>query len=208
MRYCLYSHLLAATVILFSTATLADMTGNSIMGSIEAGEEKSKSCKTCHGKTGHSPSAAWPSLAGQHESYIALQLQAFKTNNRMNVMMQGQAANMTTQDMHDVGAYYANQQPLIKADKDTSKIEAGKKLYTNGNTESGMQACVVCHEADGRGNSTVPYPSLQGLKSRYLAAQMRAYASGERTSPIMKDIARSLNEEDILAVSSYIQGLK
>jgi cytochrome c553 len=42
--------------------------------------------------------------------------------------------------------------------------------------------------------------------------QLRAYASGARksdgTTRVMRDIAATLSEEDIVAVSSYVQGLQ
>ena len=45
----------------------------------------------------------------------------------------------------------------------------------------------------------------------YTEKQLRDYASGERISvgpvQIMRDIAQKLSEEEIKAVSSYIQGL-
>ncbi len=44
-------------------------------GDIEAGKTKSAVCASCHGVDGNSSNAIWPSLAGQHASYLVKQLQ-------------------------------------------------------------------------------------------------------------------------------------
>jgi cytochrome c553 len=52
---------------------------------------------------------------------------------------------------------------------------------------------------------------VAGQHAVYSAGQLRLYASGERRSDnnqMMRSIARRMTEEDILAVSSYIQGLR
>ena len=71
--------------------------------------------------------------------------------------------------------------------------------------------CIACHGPAGKGNAAVPYPDVSGRYAVYAAKQLRDYASGERKSGgptrIMQDIASRLTEEEILAVSSYLQGL-
>ena len=55
------------------------------------------------------------------------------------------------------------------------------------------------------------YPVIAGQHSAYLATQLRLFASGTRRSDpnqMMRSIARNMTEEDIKAVSSYIQGLR
>ena len=49
-----------------------------------------------------------------------------------------------------------------------------------------------------------------GQHGTYVADQLRAYAQGKRTSPnsMMEDIAKRMNEDEIKAVSNFIQGLK
>ena len=48
----------------------------------EAGKAKSAACAACHGADGNSSNAMWPSLAGQHASYIYKQLTDFKAGLR------------------------------------------------------------------------------------------------------------------------------
>ena len=56
------------------------------------------------------------------------------------------------------------------------------------------------------------YPALKGQHEAYTAKQLRDYASGARVSDgktrIMRDIAGKLSEEEIVALASYVQGLK
>jgi cytochrome c553 len=53
---------------------------------------------------------------------------------------------------------------------------------------------------------------LRGQHATYIAATLRAYATDERKSDgatkIMRDIAKRLSEDDILAVAAYVQGLR
>ena len=78
-------------------------------GSAEAGQAKSATCMACHGMDGNSPSPEWPNLAGQHESYIVGQLQAFKAGTRQNDLMSPMAMILSDEDMLDLAAYISSQ---------------------------------------------------------------------------------------------------
>ena len=62
----------------------------------------------------------------------------------------------------------------------------------------------------GGGTDVAAYPRLGGQHGTYVADQLRAYVQGKRTSPnsMMEDIAKRMNEDEIKAVSNFIQGLK
>ena len=47
---------------------------NASAADIEAGKSKTAVCAGCHGMDGNSTNPVWPSLAGQHASYIYKQL--------------------------------------------------------------------------------------------------------------------------------------
>jgi len=64
-------------------------------GDAKAGQTKSAVCAACHGMDGNSNSPEWPSLAGQHESYVVKQLKAFKSGQRNNPLMTPQAQVLT-----------------------------------------------------------------------------------------------------------------
>lgn len=83
------------------------------IGDVEAGREKSSSCVACHGEVGVSSNPEWPNLAGQHPDYLVHALQAYKSGDRQNALMNGQAAGLSTQDMRDLAAYYSSQDPAV-----------------------------------------------------------------------------------------------
>lgn len=176
-------------------------------GSVEAGEQKAAVCLACHGPNGNSMNPEWPNLAGQHAEFIFAQLEAFKSGERQNPLMTPMAIGLTEQDMLDLAAYYEAQAPAA-LEADPALVEAGRALYLGGNLDRGITACTACHGPTGQGNPMAGYPVVAGQHAVYSAIALRAYASGERANAIMQDIASRMSEEDIAAVTSYIQGLR
>ena len=84
--------------------------------------------------------------------------------------------------------------PAEKAD-----VERGKQIAST--------VCVACHGADG--NSAIPAnPILAGQHGGYIAAQLAAFKSGARPSPIMQGMAASLTPEDMVNVGAYFERQK
>jgi cytochrome c553 len=177
--------------------------------SADAGHQKAAVCAACHGPDGNSVNPEWPSLAGQHARYVARQIDAFKSGNRSNPLMAGIAAGLTPQDAADLGAYYSSLSITV-GEADPALVHAGERLYRGGNRAKGLSACIACHGPDGRGNQPGGIPALGGQHAQYTAAQLKAYAAGERRSDpnqIMRNIAALMSPEEIAAVASYVQGL-
>lgn len=199
----------AVIAILFGSQALAD---GLVDGSFEAGKTKAIRCGACHGADGNSVNPEWPSIAGQHAPYIVRQLKAFQNGERTNILMTSQAMSLTEQDMKDVAVFFAAQPAAAKAVADPSLVEKGQALYRGGDKESGAAACLTCHGPSGRGNPPAAYPLLRGQHATYTAATLRAYAADERksdgTTRMMRDIAKRLSEDDIVALASYVQGLR
>jgi cytochrome c553 len=79
-------------------------------GDAAAGQAKSATCAACHGSNGIAAVPAYPSLAGQNEAYLVSSLSAYKNKQRtggMSVIMTGQAASLSDQDIADLAAFYA-----------------------------------------------------------------------------------------------------
>lgn len=77
---------------------------------IEAGKAKAATvCAACHGANGISVADNIPNLAGQQAGYIAAQLQALKDGKRKNPVMNALAAQLSSEDMTNVAAYFAAQ---------------------------------------------------------------------------------------------------
>jgi cytochrome c553 len=202
---------LVALILCFCVASPAIADGI-VDGDIEAGKDKSVTCGACHGGDGNSVNPVWPSLAGQHATYAVAQLQAFKTGTRSDPLMLGQVMSLSDQDMNNLAVYFESMPAAAKAVADPTTVDRGQRLYRGGDNDNNSAACIACHGPTGRGNPAAAYPSIKGQYATYTATQLRAYASGARQSDgptkVMRDIASSLSEEDIVAVASYIQGLQ
>jgi cytochrome c553 len=64
-------------------------------------------CASCHALDGAGLPSEFPRLAGQHSRYIAAQLRAFRSDNRLstNTMMQGVAAKLSDDEIRAVADY-------------------------------------------------------------------------------------------------------
>jgi cytochrome c553 len=179
-------------------------------GRAEAGATKAVVCQACHGANGNSTNPDWPSLAGIGADYIADQLKNFKDGKRNNPVMMPNVANLTPEDMADLGAYF-DSLPNTGLEADPSFWQAGEKLYRAGDAARSIPACMACHGPTGRGNEPAKFPALRGQQSVYLSKQLNDYASGARsTGPngMMQTIAKRLSPEDIRNLASYLQGIR
>lgn len=71
-------------------------------------------CVSCHGPAGRGVGAHFPALAGQHASYIAKQIDAWRKGTRANdpqALMKGIAMRMPADDIAAVSAYFASLAP-------------------------------------------------------------------------------------------------
>ncbi len=179
-------------------------------GNAETGKAKAVPCAACHGADGNSVNGAWPKLAGQHAQFIESQLKAFRSGERSNPLMTGQAAALSDQDILDLAAYYS-EQTLKPGVADPDKVDLGQTIYRAGNADTEVSACMACHGPSGKGNGPAGYPRIGGQHGAYVAAQLKAYASGERgnttTGRMMQDIASKMSDKEIEAVASFVEGL-
>lgn len=198
---------------LLATGVMVTLLGHTAAaaGDAQAGMTKASTvCLACHGLDGNSVNPLWPSIADQHESYIVKQVQAFRAGQRVNPLMSPIAMTLTDKDIEDVAAYYASQK--IKGQEAAKdKVELGQKIYRGGVAEGKVPACLACHGPDGRGNAAAGYPAIRSQHATYAVAQLQAYRKGERKTDqneMMRTIAAKLTDEQIEAVSQYIQGLR
>ena len=180
-------------------------------GDATAGQTKAAACGACHGMDGNSTDPQYPKLAGQNPQYIVTQLMRFKSGTRQNAIMQGMAAPLTPQDMHDIAAYFSSQKRLPGV-ADAKLAVAGGTLYREGDPARGIPACMACHGPDGAGNPGWRVPNIGGQHADYVQAQLQAWHAGstwgsDAHAMIMPAIAKALTEQDISAVSSYVEGL-
>lgn len=211
-RFMNMKYTLGAIGILLFMAGGTAWSGSLTEGSAEAGKAKALTCGACHGTDGNSVNPMWPSVAGQHSTYLFDQLQAFKSGTRSDILMSAQTLALSEQDMRDLAVYFESQTAAAKPVANVASVANGEQLYRGGDEEAGVPACLACHGPTGRGNPAASYPSLRGQYATYTEKQLRDYASGARKSDgptkVMRDIAQRLSDKDIVDLASYIQGLK
>jgi len=168
-------------------------------------------CAQCHAFTGGSDSSgAFPRIAGQSAFYLSKQLRDFVSGVRSNSIMSPIARALSSDNLDDVAAYYANVEapfpPL--ADGDPKLLKRGKELAESGNRAKGIPGCDVCHGERGAGESpTVPY--LAGQYAHYTAFELQMWQRGfRRNSPTtMALFAKLLDDQEIAALAAYYQQL-
>jgi cytochrome c553 len=176
----------------------------------EAGKAKSAVCAACHGADGNSSNPMWPSLAGQHASYIYKQLSDFKASRRINASMSGMVAGLSDDDMKNLAAYYETQNPRPVA-FDGELIVKGESIYRGGITETGVAACMGCHSPSGKGNGPAGWPSLKGQYPEYIVTQLQAFKQGARANDpgkMMRNLVGRMSEMEMKAVAAYVAGIQ
>lgn len=195
--------------LLLSSLALANTA--SAAGDAKAGQEKASACVACHGVDGNSSDPANPKIAGQHPAYIARHLQLFKSGERENAIMLGFASALSEQDMADIAAFYATQK-VSGGVADESYVAKGQALYRGG--RNGLPSCMGCHGPSGRGNPGSAYPAIAGQHSAYTKSQLERFRAGTvygkdgaQNNAVMSQVAHNLTDEEINALSSYVEGL-
>ena len=183
-----------------------------VKGDATAGQAKAAVCGACHGPDGNSPAPNFPKLAGQGERYLSKQMHDIKDGKRTVLEMTGLLTNLNDQDLADLAAYFASQKGSVGA-ADPKLVARGEQLFRGGNLEKGLPACTGCHSPNGAGNAAASFPRLSGQHATYIAKQLTDFRKEEAgrandgDAMTMRTIARKLSDEDIAALSSYIQGL-
>ena len=183
-----------------------------LKGDATAGQAKAAVCGACHGPDGNSPAPNFPKLAGQGERYLTKQMHDIKDGKRTVLEMTGLLTNLSDQDLADIAAYFASQKGSVGA-ADPKLVARGEKLFRGGDLDKGLPACIGCHSPNGAGIAAAGFPHLGGQHAQYVAKQLTDFRKEEAgrandgDAMIMRTIARKLSDEDIAAVSSYIQGL-
>jgi cytochrome c553 len=166
-------------------------------------------CASCHGADGVSPDPQFPHMAGQSAYAIYKQLHDFKNGARGNEIMASVVESLDDEQMADIAGHFSYftkgaLDPTTPATDDPAIV----RLVERGITTRGLPACASCHGAHAGG--PVETPTLAGQRHEYLAAQLRAFAKGERRNDIyhrMRDIAAKLSDTEIEELAAYYAGI-
>jgi len=79
---------------------------------IDAGRAKAATCSACHGAEGVAAAPQWPNLAGQHETYLRVALERYKTGGRVDMVMNPLIAQLDEQTIEELAAFFASRPHL------------------------------------------------------------------------------------------------
>ena len=197
-------------------------------GDPQNGANKAGACSACHGLDGNAMQQGAPRIAGMPERYVARQLALFKSGHRttgLAALMKPYADILSAQDMRDVGAHFAAQQPGAGVADDTviadasspykgmKLYEPGQQLFQNGDSQRGIPACLACHGPSGAGNPGPAYPEIGGQDPAYVMRRLQEYRAGQTAEPDrhlfdqMAQVANRLSDEEIRSLATYLHGL-
>lgn len=167
-----------------------------VAGDAAAGANKhAASCASCHGAKGISPNDTWPNLAGQHGTYLARILAAYKSGDQKDVAMTPLAQALSDADIQNLAIYYAG----LSCNGTPSKPQAGDvaagQALANKN-------CAACHGKTGIGSNPA-WPKLAGQKTGYLVNVLKTFRGGLRKDPMMAGVVRGLSDADIANLAAF-----
>jgi len=167
-------------------------------GDAVRGATRAAACESCHGSPQRLPLAGMPSLAGQQQEFLVLQMFLFREGLRDVPQMPGTLKGLTDPDLADIAAYFTRQTPL------PHNASRDPKLYARGAGLSQAMGCGSCHLKDYRGQRQVP--RLTPQREDYLVATMMAYRDSQRTGPDtnMNGAMYRVPDSDIQALAHYL----
>jgi cytochrome c553 len=174
------------------------------------GQGQAGACFRCHGFDGAAQDAGGiPAIGGMSAEYLHEQLGRYASGERKNGIMGPIASALTPGQRRDAAVFYAAQPvpaSVLSPRGDPALLQHGAIISASGSAEIGVQACQNCHGPAGVGIGPF-YPRLAGQPAAFLAAQLRAWKTGERQgvepSRSMQTIAERLSDRDIEAVALY-----
>jgi cytochrome c553 len=158
-------------------------------------------CNVCHGDNGVPKSAAIPIIAGQQETYLAKQLEDFRSGHRNFEIMTWMANTLTPAEQGPTAAYVAKKSWPAKRAGAAAAATAPR----------GIAVCQACHQQNYLGAvqaEGMTAPRLAGQSYEYLVEAMRRFAEGERAnSPDMAQIMKGIPAADRDAMARYLSSL-
>ena len=186
------------------------------------GEDVYQVCASCHGAEGEGGGGGnYPRLAGMSFDYLAKQLEAFQSRERLNIPMFQfmEERELSSQDILDVSAYISaiklsNRMPEMADDTDGYVLLLAAKRVLQiprekGNLENGKkhydEVCALCHGEKGEGEGDEPL--LAGQHIKYLRHQFDEMSNENRFHPLQDALIEPLSHDDINDILAYISTL-
>jgi cytochrome c553 len=164
-------------------------------------EEKIQVCTGCHGDDGKPIDKTIPTIWGQQQGYIYIQLRDFKRGDRKSEIMQPIVAAFERDDMLAIAAYFSK-----KPWPDLGQPRAPKDVSERALKANSSVGCTGCHLDRFQGDGTVP--RLAGMGRDYLAKTMTDFRTHARgNNPGMSDLMIATPPDDLAALAEYLSGL-
>ncbi len=168
--------------------------------SINAGNARALLCKYCHGEDGNSVKTTIPNLAGQNTTYLIRQFEYFADGKRTNSTMNQIAKLLSPEDRVNIALFYSTQKVKPQQQYRPELLAKGKRIFET--------RCFVCHGHDGYGKEELPRIASQ--PAEFIKGTLSSYTSlvVKRAETQMSAVARTLSNDDIEAITSYLTSLK
>lgn len=169
-------------------------------GHASHGKELAASCAACH-----NPESDFPSLDGQMATYLYRQMHDYREGSRKDDMMSPMVQGLSDQDLADLAAWYAAQNPRTGAGGADDATIASR-----GDGRRMEPPCASCHGTGGQGER-VDMPRLAGQKPQYLEKTLLDYKSGARANDIyarMRLIAGRLSDDEIRQLARFYGAMR
>jgi cytochrome c553 len=164
-------------------------------------EEKTQICAGCHGADGKPIDKTIPSIWGQQQGYIYIQLRDFKRGDRKSDIMQPIASAFERDEMLAIADYFSK-----KPWPDLGQPRAPKDVSERALKANASVGCTGCHLERFQGDGTVP--RLAGMGRDYLTKTIADFRSHARANnPGMSDLMNATPPDDLTALEEYLSGL-
>lgn len=176
------------------------MAAPALAADIAAGQARAEACQACHGAQGISENPEIPSLAGQQDKFLQWQLVFFRSGRRANEIMGPMAADLSDEDVRNLGAYFAS---LPAGTPPASEIDPA--LRQAGEALAEQHHCAACHTDTFAGKQAAP--AIAHQHRDYLVKALADYRSGARPSigvAAMTEAASGLSDNDIAALAQFL----
>lgn len=159
--------------------------GNAIVG-----ERLAQDCESCHGNDGNAKNPKMPTLAGQDARYFIKAMTHYKDGKRQHQKMFEAVEQLSEQEIIDLAAFYATQQPLRR------NVRAPLK------STEWITRCERCHGVGGN-SSDARFPMLAGQDKDYLIKALKNSTDEGVSNSTMHRMADSLGSRDIERLAAY-----
>jgi cytochrome c553 len=175
-------------------AAIASLSAPALAQSVE---ERMPACLACHGENGQSQTPEVPSLGGQPEFYLTIQLYMFRERLRVVDIMNETTKGLSDDDLRKMAGAIAKLPAPGGQAPDPARADQAWALVA-------QHRCNFCHRADFAGEQNVP--RLAGQREDYLVKAMREYKSNTRRGydASMADVLYPVSDEQILDLAHFL----